>query len=86
MSVPQLERRFRERKSLGLRARAESHMRQQVAASPNFAAIFFTDRNGLKVAMTNPTSDFVQFGEECGRTPGAWRSHRRGRVRRGHAG
>lgn len=61
--VQEIERRFRAQKSLGLWSRADSYLRQQVAGSPYFAEIFFTDRNGFNVAMTNATSDFVQSDE-----------------------
>ena len=58
-----LEERFRAEKSLGQWPTADSFLRRQVAASPYFAEIFFTDRNGFNVALTNPTSDFVQSDE-----------------------
>ena len=41
-----------------------SFLRQQVSASPYFAELFFTDSNGFNVALTNPTSDFIQSDEE----------------------
>ena len=63
LPVREVERRFRERKSLGRWSEAQSYLRQQVASSPYFAEIFFTDRNGFNVAMTKPTSDFVQSDE-----------------------
>ena len=63
LPILEVEQRFQERKSLGLWTKAQSYLRQQVAASPYFAEIFFTDRNGFNVAMTNPTSDFVQSDE-----------------------
>ena len=59
-----LEKRFRTRKSLGISPEADSFLRQQVSASPYFAEVFFTDSNGFNVALTNPTSDFVQSDEE----------------------
>ncbi len=62
-AIADVERRFPTRKTLGLWPRADSHLRQQVAESPYFAEIFFTDRNGFNVAMTNRTSDFVQSDE-----------------------
>lgn len=62
-AIGNVERRFRTQKSLGLWPRADSHLRQQVAESPYFAEIFFTDRNGFNVAMTSQTSDFVQSDE-----------------------
>ena len=62
-AIEELESRFPTRKSLGLWTRADSRLRQQVAESPYFAEIFFTDRNGFNVAMTSQTSDFVQSDE-----------------------
>ena len=59
-----VEERFRVRKSLGSAPHADTYLRQQIAASPYFAEVFFTDRNGYNVALTNPTSDFVQSDED----------------------
>ena len=64
LPVAELEQRYLAREGLGGWPRAESYLRQQVASSPYFAEIFFTDRNGFNVAMTNPTSDFVQADED----------------------
>lgn len=61
--IEELEARFHRRKSLGLALAANTYLRQQIAASPFFAEVFFTDRNGFNVALTNPTSDFVQSDE-----------------------
>ena len=58
-----VENRFRVRKSLDVSPEANAYLRNQVAVSPYFAEIFFTDRNGFNVALTNPTSDFVQSDE-----------------------
>ena len=59
-----VEDRFRIRKSLGTAPRADTYLHQQIASSPYFAEVFFTDRNGYNVALTNPTSDFVQSDED----------------------
>ena len=59
-----VEDRFRIRKSLETAPRADTYLRQQIAAATHFAEIFFTDRNGYNVALTNPTSDFVQSDED----------------------
>ena len=61
--IEAVEERFRIEKSLGSAPRADTYLRQQIAASPYFAEVFFTDRNGYNVALTNPTSDFVQSDE-----------------------
>ena len=63
LSVRQVESRFRTRKSLGLGTAARAYLSEQVRASPHFAEVFFTDDMGFNVAMTNPTSDFVQSDE-----------------------
>ena len=63
MPVGEIESRFKAQKSLGLWPDADFYLRQQVAASPYFAEIFFTDSNGFNVSLTNPTSDFVQSDE-----------------------
>ncbi len=63
ISAAELEKKFRIQKSLGISPEADSFVRQQVAASPYFAEIFFTDSNGFNVALTNPTSDFIQSDE-----------------------
>ncbi len=59
-----VEDRFRIQKSLRTAPWADTYLRQQIASSPYFAEIFFTDRNGYNVALTNPTSDFVQSDED----------------------
>ena len=61
--VAALEDRFRDAKSLGISPQADAYLRRAVSASPYFAEIFFTDRSGFNVALTNPTSDFVQSDE-----------------------
>ena len=61
--IAEIEDRFRVRKSLGAFPDATRYLRQQIAASPHFAEVFFTDSDGFNVAMTNPTSDFVQSDE-----------------------
>ena len=62
--VEALEERFQARKSLDVSPLADRYLRQQIAASPFFAEVFFTDRSGFNVALTNPTSDFVQSDEK----------------------
>ena len=59
----QIESKFRIRKSLGLAPEARAYLSEQVRLSPHFAELFFTDELGFNVAMTNPTSDFVQSDE-----------------------
>ena len=71
--IETVEGKFRTRKSLGLFPGADTYLRHQIAASPFFAEVFFTDRNGFNVALTNPTSDFVQSDEEWWQE--AWSQH-----------
>lgn len=43
---------------------ATEYLKDQLAASKVFKEVFFTDRNGYNVAISNMTSDFVQSDEE----------------------
>ncbi len=63
LSIQQAEAKFRTRKSLGIAPGARAYLSEQVRMSPHFAEVFFTDAVGYNVAMTNPTSDFVQSDE-----------------------
>ncbi len=63
LSIREIEDKFRIRKSLGLAARARAYLSEQVRASPHFAEIFITDELGFNVALSNPTTDFVQSDE-----------------------
>ncbi len=54
---------FEDQKSLGIYDQAEYYLQTQVQNSPHFGEIFTTDINGYNVALTNPTSDFVQSDE-----------------------
>ena len=64
LSVEQIEDRFPIAKSLGAYPEADAYLRAQIASSPDFAEAFFTDQEGWNVALTNPTSDFVQSDED----------------------
>jgi methyl-accepting chemotaxis protein len=44
--------------------RATEYLKDQLAQSRVFREVFFTDRNGYNVGVSNPTSDFVQSDEE----------------------
>ena len=68
--IDDIENRFRIAKSLGTAPEADAWLQRQIAVSPHFAEVFFTDRNGFNVAFTNPTSDFVQSDEDWWRN--AW--------------
>lgn len=63
LTIQQVEDKFRIRKSLGIAPGARAYLSEQVRMSPHFAEVFFTDELGYNVAMTNPTSDFVQSDE-----------------------
>lgn len=64
LTVDEVEGRFLTRKSLGVSPQANAYLMRQIASSPYFAEIFFTDSNGFNVGLTNPTSDFVQSDED----------------------
>ena len=64
LSIEQIEDRFPIAKSLGAFPEADGYLRAQISASSDFAEAFFTDEKGFNVALTNPTSDFVQSDED----------------------
>lgn len=64
ISAEAVEARFQIDKSLNISPEANAFLRRQVTSSPYFAEIFYTDRNGFNVALTNPTSDFIQSDED----------------------
>lgn len=61
--ITEIEKNFTASKTLAAFPEADSYLRSAIASSPYFAEIFFTDVNGFNVALTNPTSDFVQSDE-----------------------
>lgn len=63
LSVAQIESKFRIRKSLGLAPEARAYLSEQIRLSPYFGEVFFTDTMGFNVALTSPTTDFVQSDE-----------------------
>ncbi len=71
-TITEVEDQFASRKSLGLFPETDAYLKGQIALSPHFGEVFFTDANGFNVAMTNPTSDFVQRDEGWWRQ--AWNS------------
>lgn len=64
LDVDAVESRFTIRKELGLAPRSAAYLKRQIELSPHFGEAFFTDSNGFNVALTNPTSDFVQSDED----------------------
>ncbi len=63
LTIGDVEAQFKTVKNLDLFPRANGFLKQQIALSPHFGEVFFTDANGFNVALTNPTSDFVQRDE-----------------------
>ncbi len=63
LSVAAVEQQFKTAKSLSLYPKTDAYLREQIALSPHFGEVFITDSNGYNVALTNPTSDFVQSDE-----------------------
>ncbi len=63
LSINEVESQFQDHKSLDLFPEVVQYLQNQLNQSPHFGEIFFTDVNGFNVAMTNPTSDFVQSDE-----------------------
>jgi methyl-accepting chemotaxis protein PixJ len=70
LAIATIEARFKTSKSLNVSPRANNYLIQQIARSEHFGEAFFTDENGFNVALTNPTSDFVQRDENWWKT--AW--------------
>ena len=70
LAISDIEAKFKSRKSLNISPRASNYLKQQIKQSKHFGEAFFTDINGFNVALTNPTSDFVQRDENWWKT--AW--------------
>ncbi|MDH3451721.1 MAG: hypothetical protein OEN20_04820, partial [Gammaproteobacteria bacterium] len=70
LSIAAVEQQFKTVKSLSLFPKTDAYLRDQIALSPHFGEVFITDSSGYNVALTNPTSDFVQSDEGWWR--GAW--------------
>ena len=60
--IDALEKKFASTKLLTTDNSLNNYL-QQIVKSDRVAEIFFTERNGLNVAFSNPTSDFVQRDE-----------------------
>ncbi|MDY6939070.1 MAG: HAMP domain-containing methyl-accepting chemotaxis protein [Cyanobacteriota bacterium] len=74
LSISELENRFRATKLLAPSQPLNDYLRE-LAEAGGFAEIFVTERNGLNIATTNLTSDFVQRDEawwQQGKTEGRW--------------
>ena len=70
LSIKDIEAKFKTRKSLNVSPVANDYLKKQINRSEHFGEAFFTDKNGFNVALTNPTSDFVQRDENWWKT--AW--------------
>jgi methyl-accepting chemotaxis protein PixJ len=70
LDIAAVEARFQTRKSFNVSPRANNYLKLQIGRSEHFGEAFFTDGNGFNVALTNPTSDFVQRDENWWKT--AW--------------
>lgn len=64
MSIDEVEALFEDQKSLGLFTATDRYLSGQIESSLHFGEVFITDENGYNVALTNPTSDFVQSDED----------------------
>lgn len=62
-SIDTLEKKFAATKLLTTDESLNNYL-QQIVKSGQVAEIFFTERNGLNIAFSNPTSDFVQRDED----------------------
>ena len=61
--IPELEKKFARSKSLIIDNTLNQYL-QRIVQSGQFAEIFATERNGFNVALSNPTTDFVQSDED----------------------
>lgn len=63
LTIAQLEQRFAKTKLLLPNSSLNNYLKKIVSIS-DIAELFFTDKNGLNIAFSNPTSDFVQRDEQ----------------------
>ena len=63
-SIDDLEAEFAETKRIDLDLESRNFLRSELEANTDFAEIVFTEANGLNVAFTAETDDFVQRDEE----------------------
>ncbi len=64
MATEEVEALFTDQKSLNLFPDTDRYLSQQIERSLHFGEVFITDEYGYNVALTNPTSDFVQSDED----------------------
>jgi methyl-accepting chemotaxis protein len=63
-AIDRLEQEMKTSRTLDPLPAATQYLTDQLAQSRVFREVFFTDRSGYNVAVSNPTSDFVQSDEE----------------------
>jgi methyl-accepting chemotaxis protein len=63
-AIAAIEEEMKPWRTLDALPRATEYLKDQLAQSRVFKEVFFTDRNGYNVGVSNPTSDFVQSDEE----------------------
>ena len=64
LSVAEVEQFVGDDRELLPDSATEAYLQDRLARNPAFKEVFFTDSNGYNVAVSNPTSDFVQSDEE----------------------
>jgi twitching motility protein PilJ len=63
-TMARIEEEMKQTRTLNPVPAATQYLKDQLAQSKVFKEVFFTDRNGYNVAISNLTSDFVQSDEE----------------------
>lgn len=63
-AIEAIEKKMERTRALNPLPKAADYLKQQLAESKVFKELFFTDRNGYNVAISNLTSDFIQSDEE----------------------
>jgi methyl-accepting chemotaxis protein len=63
-AIDRIEAEMKATRALDPLPAATQYLKDQLAQSKVFKEVFFTDRNGYNVAISNMTSDFVQSDEE----------------------
>ena len=63
-AIKAIEQRMDKTRTLDPLPRTTQYLKDQLAESKVFKELFFTDKNGYNVAISNLTSDFVQSDEE----------------------
>ena len=63
-AIDRIEAEMKATRTLDPLPAATQYLKDQLAQSRVFKEVFFTDRSGYNVAVSNPTSDFIQSDEE----------------------